>query len=182
MAFQAFIRAHLELGCLISAALVLTHPEQYALTRGCLERASTLQHLCDRIREWAFGFNVVTLVVNREALTHRDKMSGGQEYLDALLSIGGDVHTTLELPGIGVRFQYTSGTIVFFSGNTHLHGVSISQTERACFALYARPSVHKQLGLPTPRLPTVADSVEHEYWVEYIEELLAWARSQKRLS
>ncbi|KZV62304.1 hypothetical protein PENSPDRAFT_548123, partial [Peniophora sp. CONT] len=137
-AFQQFIRDHLETGCLMSAALVLAHPEQYALTRACLEKQSGLRHVCNRIHEWAFGFNVLTIVSNRETLTHRDKLSGGLEWLDELVSIGGDDTTVLELPGVGVRFQYRSGTIVLFSGHTHLHGVSASKRERVCFAAYAR--------------------------------------------
>ena len=155
---------------------MLTHPEQYAVTRGSLEKLSRIDHICDRIREWAFGFNVVTVVANRESLTHRDKRSGGFEYFDQLLTVGGDAETVLELPGLGVRFQYTSGSIVMFSGNTHLHGVSYSQRERVCFASYARQSVHKQLGIGSPRPPTIAASLHHEYWLRYIHEVLIWAR------
>ncbi|KZV59180.1 hypothetical protein PENSPDRAFT_595933, partial [Peniophora sp. CONT] len=165
-----------ETGCLMSAALVLTHPEQYAVTRACLEKQGGLRHLCHRVREWAFGFNVLTIVANRKSLLHRDKLSGGQEWLDALLSIGGDIDTVLELPGVGVRFQYTSGTIVLFCGHTHLHGVSASRSERVCFAAYGRPSVQRQWRLHSPRPPTIHMSRHHTFWLEYIEELLAWAR------
>ena len=179
LAFQKFIREQEETVSLLAVVEVLIHPQQYALTRGSLERHSTLAHIRNRIREWAFGFNVVTVVVNREALTHRDKRSGGLEYFDQLVTVGGDSTTVLELPGIGARLQYTSGAIVMFSGNTHLHGVSASQKERVCFASYARPSVQKQQKIPTPRPPTVPSSLHHRYWLGYINEVLAWARRKQ---
>lgn len=162
----------------MSVAMVLVHPEQYALTRAALEALSSLEHICDYIQTWAFGFNVLTVVVNRETLTHRDKFSGGFEWLDELLNIGGDEGTVLELPGVGVRFQYTSGTIAIFSGNTHLHGVSPSLLERACFAAYVRPSVLRTFHLHTPDPPTIPRSQHHIYWAEYIQTLLDWTRKQ----
>ena len=42
--FQAFFAENLETGVLVSTALVLTHPEQYALTRAALERLSGIDH------------------------------------------------------------------------------------------------------------------------------------------
>ena len=176
LAFQQFVRDHLETGTVLAIALVLTHPQQYAHTRGGLEKFSRIEHICDRIREWAFGFNVLTVVVNRESLTHRDKLSGGAEYFDQLVTVGGDPNTVLELPGIGVRFLYTSGTVVMFCGNVHLHGVSRSVGERTCFASYARRSVHTQQGIPAPSPPTVESSRHHKYWRDFIEEVLEWAR------
>lgn len=175
LAFQQFVRDHLETGCLMSVALVLTHPEQYALTRAGLEKLGSIQHVCDRIREWAFGFNVLTVVANRETLLHRDINSGGTHWLDQLLNIGGSTDTVLELPGIGVRLQYTSGTMALFSGNTHLHGVSASKCERVCFAAYARPSVLRQEDIFDPRSPSIPDSLHHLFWLDYIDRMLAWA-------
>lgn len=176
LAFQEFVADHLETGCLMSVALVLTHPEQYAVTRAALEKLSTVRHICERIREWSFGFHVLTVVVNRESLLHRDKRSGGFLWLDLLLTIGGDDGTVLELPGLGVRFQYSSGTFVLFSGNTHLHGVSASEAERVCFAAYARPSVNRQFPIHSPKPPTIERSSHHAYWLTYIHSLLEWAR------
>lgn len=161
----------------MSVALALTHPEQYAVTRAGLQMLSNVRHLCERIREWAFGFNVLTVVANRESLLHRDKRSGGFVWLDLLLSIGGDEGTVLELPGVGVRFQYTSGTILMFSGNTHLHGVSPSASERVCLAAYARPSVNRQLGIHTPLPPSISRSNHHSYWLGYIRSLVDWSRA-----
>lgn len=159
----------------MSVALVLIHPEQYALTRASLQKLSRMEHICDRIRQWAFGFNVLTVVVNRKSLLHRDKGSGGFEWLDELLTVGGDEDTVLELPGLGVRFRYCSGTIALFSGNTHLHGVSASRSERVCFAAYVRSSVLRKFHIHHPDPPYVNTGLDHMEWLEYIDEILAWA-------
>ena len=177
LSFQQFVRDHLETGVLMSVALVLTHPEQYALTRASLEKLAHLPVICKRIREWAFGFNVLTIVANRESYLHRDKESGGPEYIDELLSIGGNHKTVLELPGIGVRFRHASGTMALFSGNTHLHGVSRSTTERVCFAAYVHSSVHRKFRIPAPNPPSLVSSMQYVYWNSYINSLLEWARS-----
>ena len=50
LAFQKFIREQEETASLLAVVEVLIHPQQYALTRGSLERHSTLAHIRDRIR------------------------------------------------------------------------------------------------------------------------------------
>lgn len=127
------------------------------------------------MREWALAFNVLTVVANRELLLHRDKLSGGPDYLDQLLTIGSDDDTVLELPGIGVRFRYGSGTMALFSGHTHIHGVSRSTCERVCLASYARPSVHRRFNLHIPDAPTVASAKQYTYWRTYIQAMIDWA-------
>ena len=171
------MRENLETGLLMSVAIALAHPEQYALTRASLEKLASLRHICQFIDGWAFAFNVLTIVVNREAWLHRDKMSGALALLDMLLNIGGDPGTVLELPGVGVRLQYDSGTAAIFSGHTHIHGVSRSTEERVCFAAYVRPSVHRLFGLHTPDAPTVVRPSQYAQWIHYIESVVAWARS-----
>lgn len=178
--FQEFLALNLETGALISVALVLTHPEQYALTRACLQKLSAIEHINERLMEWSFGFNVVTVVVNRQSPFHRDRGSGGADWLENLMNIGGDDGTVLELPGIGVRFQYSSGTMALFSGHTHLHGVSEAACERVCFASYARPPVLRLFNLFTPDPPSLSRSLHHQVWKSYIGELVDWAkRTQK---
>ncbi|VDB91630.1 unnamed protein product [Peniophora sp. CBMAI 1063] len=176
LGFQKFFAENLETGLLVSTALVLTHPEQYALTRASLERLSTIDHISERLLEWSFSFNVVTVIANRQAPFHRDRSSGGSEWMEVLLTVGGDAETVLELPGIGARFQYRSGTMALFAGYTHLHGVSESCAERVCIASYARPSVQRLFRLHNPDPPTVARSLHHNIWRQYITDILSWAR------
>ena len=176
LAFQQFVREQLETGCLMSIALALIHPEQYALTRASIECMTRIRHVGPRAREWGFGFNVLTVVANRMSVLHRDRLSGGHLFLDCLLSVGGDEGTVLELPGLGIRAQYASGTMALFSGNTHLHGVSKSNAERVCFAAYVRKSVLQLFRLHMPDLPTTERAHHHLYWLTYINELIRWAR------
>lgn len=159
----------------MSVAIAIVHPEQYALTRASLSKLGALPHVCEYIRHWAFGFNVLTVVVNRDTLVHRDKQSGGLDWLDELLSIRGSDDTVLELPGVGARFLYQSGTIALFSGNIFSHGVSCLLEERVCFAAYVRPSVHRAFKIHSPHPPTISRSLHHTYWAGYIQTLITWS-------
>ena len=117
----------------------------------------------------------MTLVVNREAWFHRDPNSGGVTWFDQLFNFGGDPGTVLELPGIGVRLQYDSGTVAMFSGHTHIHGVSESTHERLCLASYVRPSVQRLFRMHTPEAPSIESSMMHNTWRQYIQDILKWA-------
>ena len=139
--------------------------------------------------EWLRNFNVSKVkngpvpagydwITGPLSLLHRDKLSGGVPYFDCLLTIGGDDGTVLALPGLGIRYQYTSGTMVLFSGHTRLHGVSKAHAERVCFAAYVRQSVHRLFRIHIPELPSAVHSKEHMYWLGYIQEILKWARKE----
>lgn len=145
---------------LISAALGIAHPEQYELSRQCLQEVARNPEFVELSTQWSLAFNVVTIVANRETPIHRDIYSGGQGILDGLLNLGGGRFTVIEFPGLGLRLQYASRALLLFSGNTHSHGVSVSEDERVCLAFYARKAMlHKHsLRLPCPsRLQTLLD-------------------------
>ncbi|KZV69452.1 hypothetical protein PENSPDRAFT_561440, partial [Peniophora sp. CONT] len=122
----------------VSAALGIAHPEQYELSRACLKKISRDPRFSDLALQWVSAFNVVTIVANRSTPIHRDTRSGGRGIMDVLLSIGGGPHTVIEFPGMGLRLQYDSRTLVICSGHVHPHGVSVSREERVCLAFYAR--------------------------------------------
>ncbi|KZV61565.1 hypothetical protein PENSPDRAFT_561260, partial [Peniophora sp. CONT] len=136
-----WVGENIELGLLISSALAIAHPEQYEATKHALASLANLEHFDRHLETWAFAFNVVTIIANRLTPLHRDRASGARELFDALLSIGGGLHTTLSLPGLGARLQYDSGTLVLMSGSIHPHEVSAFEMERLCVACYARPAV-----------------------------------------
>jgi hypothetical protein len=147
---QSWVRQMGESAALLSAVLAITQPDLYRLNQECLIRLSKTPELEARIREWGFAFNVVSVVLNRASPNHRDSNSGGSELFDVLCSIGGCSCTMLELPGLGVRCQYDSGSVAVFSGNLHLHSVSASEKERLCIACYVRQPVHAHVNLGTP--------------------------------
>lgn len=136
---------------ILSAALGVAHPEQYELTRESLRKISCDIEFADLAVQWAFAFNVVTIVANRSTPIHRDIASGGRALYDLLCTFGGGPNTVIEFPGMGLRLQYDSGTLALFSGNVHPHGVSVSEEERLCLALYARKSVLHKHGLRLPQ-------------------------------
>lgn len=147
---------------MISAALAIAHPDQYNLTRQYLREVASDARFTDIASQWGFAFSVLTVVANRSTPIHRDTRSGGRELYDALLSIGGGPHTVIEFPGMGLRVQYDTRTLILFSGNVHPHGASVSRDERVCIALYARKAMFHKYRLPLPRcprLPVVLDGV-----------------------
>ncbi|VDC00267.1 unnamed protein product [Peniophora sp. CBMAI 1063] len=162
---QAWIGENIELGLLLSSALAITHPEQYYETKQSLAILASHEPHSQHLQTWTFAFNVVTIIANRMTPLHRDRASGARELYDVLFTLGGDRHTTLSLPGLGVRFQYDSGAVALFSGSTHLHHVSPFVMEHLCIACYSRPAVQAKLGRRHPQAPTVAGTMP-EGWSE----------------
>lgn len=147
---QEFVSGMQTTAIILSAALGIAHPEQYELTRESLRKVSCDVDFADLATQWAFVFNVITVVANRSTPVHRDISSGGPSLYDLLATFGGGPNTVIEFPGMGLRLQYDSGTLALFSGNVHPHGVSVSDEERVCLALYARKSVLHKYQLPLP--------------------------------
>ncbi|KZV64480.1 hypothetical protein PENSPDRAFT_588329, partial [Peniophora sp. CONT] len=156
-----------ECALILSAVLAVAHPEQFELNLQCLEALCKLEGLADVAEQWAFAFNVVSVISNRATPEHRDTSSGGLGMLDLLLTLGGCHRTTLELPGLGMRFKYDSGTIVLFSGHVHLHTVSPSLEERVCIACYSRKAVYHKFGLDLPSSVVIEDLLSEDF--SYLE-------------
>ena len=88
----------------MSAALAITHPEQYAVTRECLVRLAE-QHpdLEDILQIWPFAFNALAVVSNRSTPRHRDRHSGDEDDYDGMCTVGGDDQVVIEFPGLGFK-------------------------------------------------------------------------------
>ncbi|KZV61152.1 hypothetical protein PENSPDRAFT_593158, partial [Peniophora sp. CONT] len=165
---QAWLAANFETGILSSIALAIAHPGQYRETRVALGHLAEMPDFEHHMKNWAFAFNVVTVIANRMTPGHRDRASGGVTFYDLLLTIGGGRRTVLSMPGLGVRLQYDSGTVALFSGYQHLHEVSEFLEERVCVACYARPPVIRWLSGKHPPAPSGSSILPHGWW-----ELLA---------
>ncbi|KZV68685.1 hypothetical protein PENSPDRAFT_582110, partial [Peniophora sp. CONT] len=159
-----WLGANLESGILLSIALAIAHPAQYRETRRALGYLAASPEFKEHMENWTFMFNVVTLICNRMTPGHRDRASGGRDFYDLLLTIGGDARTILKLPGLGLRLQYDSGTAAIFSGHQHLHEVSGFVEERACLACYARPAVIRWLQANHPPSPRGAATLPQGWW------------------
>lgn len=129
----------------MSAMLRITHPELYAMARESMSALRKLDHLQDVVMLWTSVFSGCQVISNRETPVHRDNNSHVSWY-DLLCSIGPYSGADLEMPGVGLRFEYNTGTAMFLCGRLLRHGVSAADGDRVCLAYYMRENVHKRLG------------------------------------
>jgi hypothetical protein len=115
-------------------------------------------NLQEVLQMWMSVFNGVSVICNRETPVHRDNFSASEWY-DMLTTIGPYDSAVFELPGVGLRFMYESGTIIGLCGRVLRHGVSQAKGERVCLAYYMRENVQKRLGSP---------AAGWNHWNEYI--------------
>jgi len=104
-----------------------------------------LEDLQEALELWTSIFNGVQIISNRETPIHRDFQSR-PEWYDLLVTVGPYKDTVFELPGIGIRFAYNSGTVIGLSGKVLRHGVTETEGERICLAYYMRENVQRRLG------------------------------------
>ena len=152
---QRWVKDIGKVAAIMSAVLSVVQPDLYALNRECLLRLSLRPGLRKFIAPWGFTFHAVSVISNRTSPAHRDGRSGGPQYSDVLVSLGGDTGTVLELYSLGIRCRYPSGSMAIFSGHTILHGVSNSVEERVCIAGYSRPALLRSTQLGTPNWATL---------------------------
>jgi hypothetical protein len=88
---------------------------------------------------WSSPFTALSLMNNRNTPVHRDNGSGFTVN-DMLITVGPYTNGVLELPSLGCRFRYHSGTIASFSGRLLTHAAS-ADGEWLCISQYLRESV-----------------------------------------
>jgi hypothetical protein len=139
---------------LTGGILRISHPAEYQLgvTAGNMlsQEANTMRKSPDRqtvFNAWSSPFTTLSIISNRETLAHRD--TGGRfEWFDLLATFGQYENATLDLPGLGLRLRYRSGTAVAIAGRALVHKVDRVKGNRVCVAMYMRDAIHHQLGLP----------------------------------
>jgi hypothetical protein len=105
---------------------------------------------------WATPFTGLSVIMNRETITHRD-VKGYRESLDLLLTIGRYTGGRFHLPGLGFSLIYNPGTVVALAGNVLQHGVCPVTGERACLAHFWHHKVAEKLSIMQPGWVTVDD-------------------------
>jgi hypothetical protein len=110
-----------------------------------MKKMQDLEDLQEALELWTSIFNGVQVISNRETPIHRDFQSR-PEWYDLLVTVGPYKDTVFELPGIGIRFAYNSGTVIGLSGKVLRHGVTETEGERICLAYYMRENVQRRLG------------------------------------
>jgi hypothetical protein len=105
---------------------------------------------------WATPFTGLSVIMNREMITHRD-VKGYRESFDLLLTIGNYTGGRLHLPGLGFSLIYDPGTVVALAGNVLQHGVCRVTGDRACLAHFWHHKVGERLGVMKPGWVTIDD-------------------------
>ena len=135
-----------ESSALISAMLRVMHPALYSAGRQMMQCLASNDSLRSAISQWSSVFNACTLLSNRWTPNHRDNYSRAQWY-DILTTFGAYRGAFLNLSSIGLKLQYSSGTVVGSSGKILQHGVPECEGERMCLAYYMRDKVHERMGV-----------------------------------
>ena len=130
---------------LLSAIIRVIHPNLFDMGMQGMRLMGSDANLEDVVKLWYSIFNGAQVISNRETPVHRDNNSRSEWY-DLLTTVGPYQEAILELPGVGLRFQYHSGTVVGLCGRVLSHGVSDADGERICLAYYMRENVQARLG------------------------------------
>jgi hypothetical protein len=133
-----------ESAALLSSVLRVIHPDLYKMARSSMAELLTQENLVEVVHMWMSVFNGVSVICNRETPIHRDH-SSSSEWYDLLTTVGPYESAIFELPGIGLRFNYQSGTLIGLCGRVLRHGVSQAGGERVCLAYYMRKNVQDRL-------------------------------------
>jgi hypothetical protein len=133
-----------ESSVLLSSIIRVIHPELFDMGMDAMHHLGLHSDLSDVLKLWFSIFNGASVISNRETPTHRDNFSRSQWY-DLLTTVGPYQEAILELPGVGLRFMYASGTVIGLCGRVLRHGVSEAGGERICVAYYMRENVQRRL-------------------------------------
>ncbi|KIK91650.1 hypothetical protein PAXRUDRAFT_99534, partial [Paxillus rubicundulus Ve08.2h10] len=146
---QQWLQAGALQTTILSATLVVMHPNLYALGRETFLKLanSTLDKGIQQIiPEWSTVYLVVLVIVNRATPFHRD-LSFQVQWLDMLATMGGDLNLHIELDNLGVRLAYSLGTVVNLSGKVLQHGVPALVSDCFCLAYHMRDNVQEGVGV-----------------------------------
>lgn len=147
-----WIKQMQETSALLGAAVRIMHPSLYVsgikAIRGIHSGEIPVdksEGLAEVLRFWSSPFTGLSLMNNRQTPLHRDSL-GCNEWMDLLATVGPYTEGLLEMPGLGLEFEYRSGTVVGVSGRAVRHGAQ-ANGERLCYAYYMRENVMKAHGL-----------------------------------
>ena len=109
------------------------------------------EEMAEILRNWSSVFTACSSISNRISPLHRDAQTSVNWY-DILATVGTYSGAVMEFPGVGIRLEYSPGTVVGISGKIVRHGVSDWDEggERVCLASYLRTNVFRRLGVGMP--------------------------------
>jgi hypothetical protein len=134
-----------ESSLVLSSVIKVIHPKLFEMGIQAMRAMQRQANLMEVLNLWYSIFNGVSVISNREAPIHRDNLAQSEWY-DLLATVGPYHGAIFELPGLGIRLAYDSGTVIGLCGRVLKHGVSDSCGERICLAYYMRGNVQRRLG------------------------------------
>ena len=144
-----------ESSALIGGILSIVHPKLYEAGKEAIvyldehpDMADCPERLRQLLQLWSAPFHGLSVISNRVTPVHRN-INGGKKWMDILVALGDYTEGWLELPGVGIRFEYLPGTVVAISGWVIAHSADCDG-DRACIAYYMREKVQARLGLSHP--------------------------------
>ena len=108
----------------------------------------------DALDTWSMVYTNISVIANQGTPLHHDPYSRSNWY-DILVSVGEYKDCYLDIPTLGLKLEYSPGTIVAFSGRLLRHGVNKVDGHRCCFAYYMRDNIHNFLHVPATEWMTV---------------------------
>jgi hypothetical protein len=139
-----WLKAMAESSTLLSSILRVIHPELFFMGLEAMKKMGLEADPPEVLKLWYSLFNGVQIISNRETPVHRDHNSRWEWY-DLLTTVGPYKNAILVFPGLGLTFQYNSGTVLGICGRLIRHGVSEAEGERICVAYFMRENVQKRL-------------------------------------
>lgn len=136
----------------VTAALRIMHPELYKTGMAAMENLAAQSgdvrdpaDLLEVLTVWPTVFNACSVISDRSCPFHRDNFSR-PEWFDMMVTTGPYERAVMELPTVGLRLRYDSGTIVGLCGKVLTHGVSEHTGQRLSLTFYMRDNVHERVG------------------------------------
>jgi hypothetical protein len=134
-----------ESSLVLSSIIRVIHPELFEMGMQAMQAMQACGNLIEVLNLWYSIFNGVQVISNRETPIHRDNFTRSEWY-DLLATVGPYHGAIFELPGLGIRLAYNSGTVIGLCGRVLQHGVSIADGERICLAYFMRQNIQRRLG------------------------------------
>ncbi|KIO02016.1 hypothetical protein M404DRAFT_74804, partial [Pisolithus tinctorius Marx 270] len=96
---------------------------------------------------WPMVYTNISMIANRSAPLHHNPQSCANWY-NMLISVGNYSECILDIPSLGLQFDYQPGTVVAFSSWRLQHGVNDVSSNCCSLAFYMWDNIHNWLGVP----------------------------------
>jgi len=150
-----------ETSAFLGGLLRVINPAEFETGIACIkaivkgDQVAKKENLDDLGRIWTSPYPTVSLMSNRNSPIHRDT-GGDYSSMDMLVSVGPYEKAVFNVPGLGLKFWYDTGTVIGLLGRILQHGAECTG-DRLCWAQYLKENVLDSLGIPPPKWVHIQD-------------------------